>query len=91
MTTSVVPFLVIVTVDPSVVVSTPSMKKLVSQLSCSVSASSQTLKVVIGASGDPDLAQFLEDWAKAHPVDPRRDIESASGSAARGTAKGTAG
>jgi DnaJ-class molecular chaperone len=31
-----------------------------------------TLKVVIGASGDPDLAKFLEDWAKTHPTDPRR-------------------
>src|SRR5690242_4578014 len=30
-----------------------------------------TLKVVIGASDDPDLAKFLEDWAKQHPVDPR--------------------
>ena len=31
-----------------------------------------TLKVVIGASDDPDLAKFLEDWAKQHPTDPRR-------------------
>jgi DnaJ-class molecular chaperone len=45
-----------------------------------------TLKVVIGASDDPELAQFLEDWAKTHPVDPRRDIEAAAGSAAQGTA-----
>jgi DnaJ-class molecular chaperone len=30
-----------------------------------------TLKVVIGASDDPDLAKFLEDWAKQHPIDPR--------------------
>src|SRR5690349_13091167 len=30
-----------------------------------------TLKVVIGASDDADLAKFLEDWAKQHPVDPR--------------------
>src|SRR3954451_11915160 len=44
-----------------------------------------TLKVVIGASGDPDLAQFLEGWAEKHPVDPRRDI-AAAGSAAQGTA-----
>ena len=36
-----------------------------------------TLKVVIGASGDPELAQFLEEWAKTHPVNPRRDIEAA--------------
>jgi DnaJ-class molecular chaperone len=49
-----------------------------------------TLKVVIGASGDPELAQFLEDWAKKHPVNPRRDIEAATGSAAHGTAQGTA-
>jgi DnaJ-class molecular chaperone len=33
-----------------------------------------TLKVVIGASGDPDLAKFLEDWAKQHPTDPRREM-----------------
>ena len=33
-----------------------------------------TLKVVIGASGDPELASFLEEWAKQHPTDPRRDI-----------------
>ncbi len=31
-----------------------------------------TLKVMIGASGDADLAKFLEDWAKTHPTDPRR-------------------
>jgi DnaJ-class molecular chaperone len=31
-----------------------------------------TLKVVIGASDDPELAKFLEDWAKKHPTDPRR-------------------
>lgn len=48
-----------------------------------------TLKVVIGASSDPELAQFLEDWAKTHPVNPRRDIEAAS-SASQGTAQGTA-
>src|SRR5438309_11698206 len=33
-----------------------------------------TLKVVIGASDDPDLAKFLEDWAKQHPTDPRREM-----------------
>jgi DnaJ-class molecular chaperone len=33
-----------------------------------------TLKVVIGASGDTELSQFLEDWAKKHPVDPRRGM-----------------
>jgi DnaJ-class molecular chaperone len=32
-----------------------------------------TLKVVIGASGDPELAEFVEHWAKKHPTDPRRD------------------
>jgi DnaJ-class molecular chaperone len=35
-----------------------------------------TLKVVIGASGDPELAKFLEDWAARHPVDPRRGMPS---------------
>jgi len=33
-----------------------------------------TLKVEIGASGDPELTKFLEDWAKKHPTDPRRDM-----------------
>ena len=33
-----------------------------------------TLKVVIGASDDPELAKFLEDWAKQHPTDPRREM-----------------
>src|SRR6266550_6142664 len=33
-----------------------------------------TLKMVIGASGDPELAKFLEDWAKTHPTDPRREM-----------------
>jgi DnaJ-class molecular chaperone len=33
-----------------------------------------TLKVVIGASDDPELAKFLEDWAKQHPTDPRRGM-----------------
>jgi DnaJ-class molecular chaperone len=43
-----------------------------------------TLKVVIGASDDPELASFLEDWAKKHPTDPRREIlqGSAQGAAA---------
>jgi DnaJ-class molecular chaperone len=45
-----------------------------------------TLKVVIGASGDAELAQFLEGWAKTHPVNPRRDMEAAAGSTAQGTA-----
>jgi DnaJ-class molecular chaperone len=30
-----------------------------------------TLKIVIGAAGDPDLAQFVEGWAAKHPTDPR--------------------
>src|SRR6267378_8245097 len=30
-----------------------------------------TLKVVIGASGDPELAEFIEKWAARHPFDPR--------------------
>ena len=30
-----------------------------------------TLKVVIGASGDAELAAFVEDWAASHPTDPR--------------------
>jgi DnaJ-class molecular chaperone len=42
-----------------------------------------TLKVVIGASDDPELAKFLEDWAKKHPTDPRRGI-------GQGTAQGAA-
>jgi hypothetical protein len=29
---------------------------------------------VIGASDDPELAKFLEDWAKQHPTDPRREM-----------------
>lgn len=35
-----------------------------------------TLKVVIGASGDPELAKFLEGWAARHPVDPRQRTPS---------------
>jgi len=33
-----------------------------------------TLKVVVGRSGDPELAAFLEKWAPGHPVDPRQGI-----------------
>jgi DnaJ-class molecular chaperone len=44
-----------------------------------------TLKIVIGAGDDPELAQFLEEWAKTHPVNPRADMEAA-GSTAQGTA-----
>src|SRR3954471_10463484 len=42
-----------------------------------------TLKVVIGASDNPELAKFLEDWAKKHPTDPRRAM-------GQGTAQGAA-
>jgi hypothetical protein len=31
-----------------------------------------TLKVVVGPSGDPELAAFLEKWAPRHPFDPRQ-------------------
>ena len=31
-----------------------------------------TLKVMIGASDDPALAEFLKGWAEHHPTDPRR-------------------
>jgi DnaJ-class molecular chaperone len=48
-----------------------------------------TLRVVIGVSGDPELARFLEDWAKNHPVNPRRDMEAASGPGTQGAAQGT--
>ncbi len=49
-----------------------------------------TLKVVIGASSDPELAHFLETWAEKNPVNPRRDIDAASGAGAQGTTQGTA-
>ena len=35
-----------------------------------------TLKVVIGPSGDPELAEFLEKWAPQHPFDPRQGLAS---------------
>jgi DnaJ-class molecular chaperone len=35
-----------------------------------------TLRVVIGDSGDADLATFLEGWAQNHPTDPRREMLS---------------
>ena len=31
-----------------------------------------TLKVVIGAADDPELAEFMQRWAEKHPSDPRR-------------------
>src|SRR5437763_1524454 len=33
-----------------------------------------TLKLVIGHSGDPELAEFLEKWAPRHPFDPRQGM-----------------
>jgi len=36
-----------------------------------------TLKVVIGPSGDPELAEFLEKWAPRHPYEPRQGMASA--------------
>jgi len=33
-----------------------------------------TLKVVIGDSGDAELAAFLETWAKQHETNPRRGM-----------------
>jgi DnaJ-class molecular chaperone len=35
-----------------------------------------TLKVVIGDSGDQELAAFLETWSKNHATDPRRGMTS---------------
>ncbi|HXP04187.1 MAG TPA: DnaJ C-terminal domain-containing protein [Stellaceae bacterium] len=34
------------------------------------------LRVVIGDSGDPELASFLETWAEKHKTDPRRGMAS---------------
>lgn len=47
-----------------------------------------TLKVVIGASDDPELAKFLEGWAKQHPTDPRRAM--GQGATQGGTTQGAA-
>jgi DnaJ-class molecular chaperone len=33
-----------------------------------------TLKVMIGAPGDAELAAFLEGWAQKHPADPRQGM-----------------
>ena len=33
-----------------------------------------SLKIVIGDSGDAELATFLEGWAAKHPTDPRRGM-----------------
>jgi DnaJ-class molecular chaperone len=38
-----------------------------------------TLKVVIGASGDEELAAFLKEWAEKHPTDPRRAMSAGNG------------
>jgi DnaJ-class molecular chaperone len=35
-----------------------------------------TLKVVVGAGDDPELAKFLEEWGPKHPTDPRRGLSS---------------
>jgi DnaJ-class molecular chaperone len=35
-----------------------------------------SLKVVIGDSGDPELAAFLETWAQKHKTNPRRGMTS---------------
>jgi DnaJ-class molecular chaperone len=35
-----------------------------------------TLKVVVGPSNDPELAEFLEKWAPRHPFDPRQGMPS---------------
>jgi len=40
-----------------------------------------TLKVMIGASGDAELAEFIKDWAEKHPTDPRRAMGSDPGTA----------
>jgi len=37
-----------------------------------------TLKLVIGASGDPELAEFLKSWGDKHPTDPRRTMAGGS-------------
>jgi DnaJ-class molecular chaperone len=41
-----------------------------------------TLKLVIGASGDPELADFLKTWAEQHPTDPRRFMGAGDADAA---------
>ena len=33
-----------------------------------------TLKVMIGASGDAELSEFVKGWAEKHPTDPRRTM-----------------
>ena len=41
-----------------------------------------TLRVVIGASGDAELAEFLKAWAEKHPTDPRRQMDAGIGAGA---------
>jgi DnaJ-class molecular chaperone len=41
-----------------------------------------TLKVMIGAGDDPELAEFLKTWAEKHPTDPRRGMGSGTASGA---------
>jgi DnaJ-class molecular chaperone len=36
-----------------------------------------TLKIVVGASGDPELAKFIEEWSRHHRFDPRQGTASA--------------
>ena len=38
-----------------------------------------TLKVMIGASGDDELAKFVAAWAEKHPTDPRRGMAAGAG------------
>ncbi len=45
-----------------------------------------TLKVVIGASSDEELAAFLKQWAEKHPTDPRGAMSAAAGSTDRAAA-----
>jgi DnaJ-class molecular chaperone len=40
-----------------------------------------TLKVVIGASNDPQLAEFLKSWSETHKTDPRRAMSDAADNA----------
>jgi DnaJ-class molecular chaperone len=47
-----------------------------------------TLKVVIGASGDSELAEFVEGWATKHPADPRRDMLGATADRAAAEGEG---
>ncbi|MBV9825929.1 MAG: J domain-containing protein [Alphaproteobacteria bacterium] len=44
-----------------------------------------TLKVVIGASGDEKLAEFLSGWAETHPTNPRAGMPGDSGADNRAT------